>query len=306
MLHSMRVSQRCFALLATLVLLAHVKCCICQSFVPSVEVTKARYVEYMHVPKCGTLKRSVCDSAPPRGLPCLPKTELLNRKCGLTGEHCDWTAKHSCAVGKTPGKRIRLSFWTLLRDPVSRVRSEYNYFYAGRQNGRLNLTDWVSLPNNWSHNRMARMLHGVRTRPRTCKIASLAEARFWSRTLKVPQVSPKTLNLFPVIAEIAKQNLAKHFFMWGLTKDAARAFCLLKLRLGPRISKLTFDNFLKPRPSKTPVTFDAQMDSEVRNLILKFNVLDDIVYKWGQFTWEEQLALAPSCHNLSSSQGSNS
>ena len=43
-----------------------------------------KFIEYTHIPKCGTVSRKICDEGQ---LPCLPLPQL--RKCGYYGEHCD-------------------------------------------------------------------------------------------------------------------------------------------------------------------------------------------------------------------------
>ena len=54
----------------------------------------SKFIEYSHIPKCGTASRKICDQGQ---LPCLPLLQL--RKCGHHGEDCDWLAKYNC-VGK--------------------------------------------------------------------------------------------------------------------------------------------------------------------------------------------------------------
>ena len=129
-------------------------------------IRDVKVTEYMHIPKCGTLiYRNVCEGK--KMLSCLNKTTLLNRKCGLIGEHCDWLSKYTCHKRYNRKKTKDLVFFTLLRDPVSRVRSYYAYFRSSacrsdRPKGSGwsknlcskvgNYSEWLLDESNWAHN----------------------------------------------------------------------------------------------------------------------------------------------------------
>ena len=153
----------------------------------------SKFIEYSHIPKCGTASRKICDQGQ---LPCLPLLQL--RKCGHHGEDCDWLAKYNCV-----GKKEKFTFYTLLREPLSRVRSHYNYFYPGAcRNGKPlgqpagqfwtksmcenehNFTAWLLTPDNWVHNRMTRMAHGRKGSGNLCRITPREEKKFWASVLR--------------------------------------------------------------------------------------------------------------------------
>ena len=62
----------------------------------------SNFIEYVHIPKCGTVSRKICNQ---KQIPCLSLPRL--RKCGHYGEHCDWLAKYNCVR-----KEAKITFYT--------------------------------------------------------------------------------------------------------------------------------------------------------------------------------------------------
>ena len=272
----------------------------------SVSVSKilgsSSFIEYMHIPKCGTVSRKICD----RGqLPCIPLPRL--RKCGFYGEHCDWLAKYTCVQ-----KHARVTFYTLFREPVSRVRSHYNYFYPGAcRDGRPtgqpagqfwtksmcknahNFTAWVLTPDNWVHNRMTRMVHGRMGPGNLCRINPYLEKKFWVSTLNNGRNSfskqdftkiPLKINDSQEILEKAKLNLVNHFVLWGDTYELRIFFCILKhlaRNKARKLNPLTITKSRKSRPRKEL----PQEKLLVDEIILQRNTLDKKLYEWAMIPW---------------------
>ena len=272
----------------------------------------------MHIPKCGTLiYRNICEGKNAI-LSCLDKTTLLNRKCGLIGEHCDWMSKYTCHKKYNRGKTKDLLFFTLLRDPVSRVRSYYTYFRRSAcRNDQPkgsgwsknlcskvgNYTAWLLDDSNWAHNLMTRMLYGRKVSGNSCRISEIKEHYFWKREFRRHRYPGNRngnmiakINNSPHILEEAKHNLNEHFFLWGPQSELEVFFCILGQLLGKR-KKWKINNIIKGRKtSYSKGNSDADMYTEVNNrLALELNQLDHELYQWSLRHWNELKSEYPSC-----------
>ena len=229
-----------------------------------------KVTEYMHIPKCGTLiYRNVCEK---KGmLTCLDKTMLLNRKCGLIGEHCDWLSKYTCYKKFNRRRVDGLYFFTLIRDPVSRVRSHYSYFRSSAcRNNRPkgsgwstslcskvgNYTAWLLDESNWTHNLVTRMLYGRKVSGNACRISEVKEYRFWKHEFRRHQYLENDnmigqINTSPYVLEKAKNNLRKYFLLWGPQSEMQEFFCVLRQLLGKK-KTLNINNFIKGRKTSYP------------------------------------------------------
>ena len=276
-----------------------------------------KIIEYMHIPKCGTLiYRNVCES---KKLNCLDKTTLLNRKCGLIGEHCDWLSKYNCYKKYSKSKGSDLLFFTLLRDPVSRVRSYYSYFKAascraGRPKGSgwskslcdnaNNYTAWLLDGTNWSHNLMTRMLYGRKMIGNSCRISERRESIFWKYVIRkqqrhlVLQTSSENMIIEKInrstwILDEAKNNLFKYFLLWGPQSEIETFFCVLQQMLGKKVTwniaeiiKGRKTQYSKKTTGDNKESIDVYSESNNR-LVLELNQLDNGLYEWAKEYWSE-------------------
>lgn len=281
------------------------------------KVRAVKVTEYMHIPKCGTLiYRNVCEK---KGmLTCLEKTVLLNRKCGLIGEHCDWLSKYNCHRKYERKKTGGLYFFTLLREPVSRIRSYYSYFRtsacrSGRPKGSGwskgmcskadNYTAWLLDDNNWAHNLMTRMLYGRKVHGNGCRIPERKEHNFWRHELRQEQYLGNRrgsmigkINISPHVLKRARTNLIEHFLLWAPQSEMEEFFCVLRQLLGRR-NTWQINMVIKGRKtsySKTPS--ESALYSEYNNrLALELNQLDNELYEWSVQYWNMIKVEYPSC-----------
>ncbi|CAL6326032.1 unnamed protein product [Bathycoccus prasinos] len=241
------------------------------------KVRAVKVTEYMHIPKCGTLiYRNVCEK---KGmLTCLEKTVLLNRKCGLIGEHCDWLSKYNChrKTSACRSGRPKGSGWS-----------------KGMCSKADNYTAWLLDDNNWAHNLMTRMLYGRKVHGNGCRIPERKEHNFWRHELRQEQYLGnrrgsmiEKINISPHVLKRARTNLIEHFLLWAPQSEMEEFFCVLRQLLGRR-NTWQINMVIKGRKtsySKTPS--ESALYSEYNNrLALELNQLDNELYEWSVQYW---------------------
>lgn len=164
------------------------------------------------------------------------------------------------------------TYITLLRDPVSRVISEY---YSVIRSPNHPAYDEITSKNislqDYARREVPPGVPNVQTR---CISGVL-----WGDLLDRP--TPQSGN----ILEIAKTNLREHFLLVGLSERFDESLLLLRRALGWRIKDILYSkrNVGRNRPSKDEITNDTL------KLIESYNQMDIELYAWAKQMFEERI-----------------
>jgi hypothetical protein len=218
-------------------------------------------VIFVHLPKCGgtTLNRIIEWEYDPRRIFTIDPSFFrwsYNRLKGLPTERLD---RMDVFKGHMPfGLHRRLSaaatYITVLRDPVERAISAY-YFAATyrlhprhREVSRMSLEDFIQHTDY--HNVQCKMIAGMDI----------------GYDFLAGDCTAETL-------ELAKENLAKHYSLVGLTEQFDETLALAKLKFGWNIARYANFNVTKVRAQKDRVS------AATLELIAKLNRFDVELYE---------------------------
>jgi hypothetical protein len=231
----------------------------------------ARTVIFLHLPKAAgsTLNRVIAQQYTP---------EAIYQVGGKAPE----LRARELAAGTAPPAKIRLvtghlpfgvhrevhsdfTYITMLREPVERMISHYHYarklakhpLHADIVSGRLTLRE------------AARQLANHQTR-------YLADQEV--------RATPETVGRDAL--ESAKENLARHFAVAGLTERFEETLILLQRELGWKVRPVASSNVTRERPSRSACSEDDLA------AIRAVNPLDLELYDWARSRFEAEIARA--------------
>lgn len=161
------------------------------------------------------------------------------------------------------------SYFTLLRDPVKRVISDYNHIYR--------------IPQHWLHHQVTSQNMSLEEYVSSgiSKLSENGQTRFLSgmnTEINFSQCSKKHL-------ELAKNNLERYFSVVGITERFDESLLLLQKRFG-----WSNDCFLyeKKRVNKSKKS-NLSLSQETKKTLEEFNLLDIELYEYARTIFEKQI-----------------
>jgi hypothetical protein len=158
------------------------------------------------------------------------------------------------------------TYFTLLRDPVERVISQY--YYA------------KSLPTHYMYQRLNQKgisLYEYAAQRMTPEIANQQTGKLAGQHVRTWAQQPTRETL-----ELAKQNLQMHFRVVGLTEYFDTTLMLLQRAFGWKTLLYLHENVTKEKPKRT------EIDTRARELLMELNALDVELYTFVQGLFDAQ------------------
>jgi hypothetical protein len=169
------------------------------------------------------------------------------------------------------------TYITVLREPIERTCSEYNYRrhrsthpIADRDAKRFGLEEYVA--------------HVSYNNPQTKAIAGLRHPRHYHLLSAVPSYHVYSGQCTAETLAVAKDNLYQHFSMVGLTERFEETLALAKVLFGWRVPCYTSIQRGPERPKKVPIS------ARTRAVISEYNRFDVELYAFGLSLFERALA----------------
>ena len=251
---------------------------------------------FLHIPKAAgsTLKRVIRKeylfSSIYRGLLLNDKDNVLSLRSprfveeGITNE----PLKHIESISENRRARVKVltghfcfgihkyfeqpvKYITILRDPISRVYSLYNYIFRTEKHNLHNLL----ISKNMTFEEFLRS--GITTEVDNIQTRLL----FGLDSHKI-----KFGETYPGMLDQAKENLKRYFSVVGLTEDFDRTFLLMREKLNWH-SKIYRNHNVAPRSSK------KEIPANLREMIKEYNQLDIQLYNFAKEIFKKQLSSIP-------------
>ncbi|MEQ8767263.1 MAG: sulfotransferase family 2 domain-containing protein [Planctomycetota bacterium] len=242
-----------------------------QSVSPRARALAGEPVLFLHMPRtAGTTLRSLTQRQYEPNQVFSLYTELTSDRIERIHE-CPpaWLEQVSLVLGhfrfglheRLPGQPV---YFTMLRDPVDRVISDYHYILSNPDHayhhlvkGRgLSLEDFVRSEDfHFTHNGQARGLAGLGAVRDRSQLPSDERAAIW---------------------QTAMSNLEEHFVFLGLTEEFDKSILIFQDRLGWKTPYYEVKNVNTSRPRRDPVP------ESVRSLIAEANAIDIELYRWAK------------------------
>jgi hypothetical protein len=196
---------------------------------------------------------------------------VLNKK-DFVGGHFGWAVLERIAAQKKT--------YTILRDPVARIVSQYKYMVKLTQEGRLRKGAMIRFVKR--ENRCIATKEGLKDILRDEEIpyieGAFRNSATWTFVSDSNPISRWEADDCTLLA-IAKNNLARVDFV-GIVEEMDATFDLLSYQLGTQITNDSRDN--------TTDDIDFEVDDELIALIEENNQLDLELYRWGKKLFQDR------------------